>query len=383
MAIFLIGWKIHPYDNSLSALIGIWDGFAEINPAIVEPGFVVYKEGGYDGQFFYFLAKSLFSDLKWEVIVDSYFFRLHRIGFTLLIGAPAAILGFKYYPVLAIIIPFGIFISSCICLYSMLPEKKKWQTLFYIFSPFSLNSHLLLVADGVFTSLAVIVIFLVTRKSHWLMILLFLTLAIFTRELGVFLVIPLIAYHLMEKNFRYAIIFAIPFLLFFGFLLWTRSFSPSHLGTNPLGFKDMIDFPLFGFAKSFFDEGIFHLAPKESIKLLLFLQWIFLSVYLLSILIGERKNLISVMSRLKIRLMLLLPIAASLSVILFAEEGYWRSFDNLSRMFTVSMPLVILLNAEKKSSLLILFQYSSFILFLFLIVRIVFITKSKGFYLSP
>ncbi len=379
----LVGAKVHPYQNEFSSLIGLWEGFAEINPGIVEPGFVIYKEGGYDGQFFYFLAKSMFSDLDWELIVDSYFFRLHRIGFTFFVGFPAALLGFTHYPIIAFLLPMAIFLLSVTCLYDLLPESKKWLSLFYLFSPYSLNSHLLLVADGFFTSLIVIVIFLIHRKSNAAAILFLLTFAIFTREIGIFLAVPIIIFYISNKNPRLTLAYSLPALFFLGFLIWTRSVSPAHLGTNPLGFGDMIDYPLFGFFKSFFDGGIFHLSLKESVKILLFLQWIALSIFSVRFFYSESRNQIIGTHLSQSILLYLLPILASLGIIFIAEEGYWRSFDNLSRMFTLSLPLAILLGAKKDSLYLIFFRYSSFALFIFLIFRIVFITKAKGYYLSP
>lgn len=385
--LFVLGillWsKIHTYANSPSALIGIWDGFAEINPRIVEPGFIVFTEGGYDGQFFYFIAKSLFSDLDWDVIVDSYFFRLHRIGFTLLVGIPSAMIGFKFYPIIAIILPFLIFLISVYYFYKMLPDSKKWYCLFYLFSPFSMNSHLLLVADGVFTSVVVLLIYSIKNRSHWAISFLLLTFAIFTRELGIIVAFPLLLACYKEHNYRLTFLFFIPFVLFVSFWLWTRSHLPPHLGTNPLGFKDMVDLPLLGFYKSFFDLGTFHLSPKESVKILLFFQWLVLSLFLISKITKERFRLITELDKMQNEFILLFPIFASLGIILIAEEGYWRSFDNLSRMFTLILPLGVLYNAKKESVFLSLFRYTSLILFLFFIVRIVFITKSKGFYISP
>ncbi len=383
LCLFLIWSKIHPYQDSLSALIGIWEGFAEINPGIVDPGFVIFKNGGYDGQFFYFLAKSLFSDLNWDLIVDSYFFRLHRIGFTLLIGIPSALFGFEYYPFVATSIPFAIFLFSVYILYSLLPNEQKWLSLFYLFSPYSLNSHLLLVADGFFTSLILIIIYFFKKKSNPILILVLVTIAIFTRELGVFLALAICLHYFSEKKYKLTIAYCIPILFFSIFLFWTRTFSPTHLGTNPLGFGDMIDYPLFGFIKSFFDNGEFHLSPKESMKILFFVQWVALVLYILFFLWNKSFQTKRDFLHEKNKLILFLPILASLGIIFIAEEGYWRSFDNLSRMFTLSLPLVILLQAEKKSKYLSFFLYSSFFLFLFLIIRITIITQTKVYYISP
>jgi hypothetical protein len=383
LVLFLIFWKVHPYGDSLSSLIGIWDGFAELNPWMTDPGFVIFKEGGYDGQFFYFLAKSLFSDQKWDLIVDSYSFRFHRIGFTLLVGIPSFFFGFTYYPFIALIVSFSLFLVSAICLYHMLPKEKNYLTLFYLFSPYSLNSHLLLVADGVFTSLALISVYLIQRKSNAWLIMLILTLTVFTREFGIFLILPLFVSSILKKDFKMGGLYFVPLLLFSFFLYETRNHMPNHLGTNPLGFKDMLDFPLFGFVKSFFDNGMFHLSGKESIKLLLFAQFILLTSFV-AIYFWRYSNLARALLTNQNNMSLyFLPVLAGLGVIFLAEEGYWRSFDNLSRMFTFSVPFLLLINGQKESKILNIFQYSSILLFLFLILRILIITQTKDFYFAP
>ncbi len=379
----LVLWKIHPYQNATSSLIGIWEGFAEINPNIAEPGDVIYKDGGYDGQFFYYLAKSMFADLEWDVIVDSYYFRLHRIGFTLLVGLPASIIGFSNYATIGLSISLFLFLTSVLCLYQLLPKEHRYLTVFYLFSPYSLNSHLLLVADGVFTSLFIITIFLLEKQYHLIVILLVATLTVFTRELGIILLIPIVISNFSLKDYKFAVLYSFPILLFISFLIWTRSSIPNHLGTNPLGFGDMIDYPLFGFVKSFFDNGIFHLSPKESTKLLLFLQASLLIAFFSNSFLNKSISIKDIFSNSKNTGILLLPILASLSILLIAEQGYWRSFDNLSRMFTLSVPLVILLKSRVNSKLLDYFLYLSLILFFFLVLRILFITQIKDFYISP
>lgn len=379
---FLIYWKLSPYSGAFSALIGIWEGFAEINPDIVDSGFVIFRDGGYDGQFFYYLAKSMFTDVSWDLIVDSYAFRLHRIGLTLFLGVPSYFFGFQFYPLIGAILPILVFLYSAKCLYNLFSDDKKYLTLFYIFSPFSLNSHLLLVADGFFTSLCLISIYHIFKKSNIYLITALLILTVFTREIGIFLIIPLLMESIYRRDLKSSSLYALPLLLFFVFLFLTRFFEPNHLGTNPLGFTDMIDYPLFGFYKSFFDSGHFHLTGKESTKLLLAFMWILSSLFCISLIQNIKANFQNYLWNYNNISLLLFPVCASLGVIFFAEEGYWRSFDNLSRMFTLILPLLLLISSQKRSVFIEIFQYSSLLLFFFLIIRILVITKVKDFYFS-
>ncbi|WP_244594493.1 AZOBR_p60025 family cell surface glycopolymer formation protein [Leptospira ryugenii] len=371
---FAIKAKIEPYQYQLSSLIGIWDGFAEVNPELINQGFVVFKDGGYDGQFFYLIAKSIFQENHWGLVVDSYFFRMHRLGLSLAIGLPSYLFGFSYYPQIAICVLWIAFLYSFFCLYQLLPDRK-YLALFYLFSPFTLNSNLLLVADGFFTSLSIISLYLLRKDRPIFILLFFLTLTVVTRELGITL-LPCYFFYLYNKEKKtHAFSMFFPILVFISLLICLRLFPPTHLGTNPLDFKDMTDLPLFGFIKSFFDSGTFHFQLKESPKFIFLLMLLLLSLFFIL-------NLKRIITEIDAQLVIILaPILVSLGVIFIAEEGYWRSFDNLSRMFTWCLPNVILLLERIRSKWLSAFLFCSSSLFLFLLIRILFITPNKEFYL--
>ncbi len=120
----------------------------------------------------------------WDIILDSYYFRLHRIGLSFISGFLSSLFGFQYYPALTLGLLVFTFLVSFFCLYTILPDKNKVLALVYLFSPYSLNSNLLLVADSLFVSLAIIGYYFYKRSSY-IPTLVFLTLAIFTRELGI------------------------------------------------------------------------------------------------------------------------------------------------------------------------------------------------------
>lgn len=367
----LIFFKTAPYDHSLSALIGIWEGFYEINPNLVDSNFVIYKSGGYDGQFFYLLAKDLFVSSDWDLIVDSYHFRFHRLGLSLLAGSISNLVGFSYYPMVTLAILFSTFLISVFCLYSLLPESQKWYVIFYLFSPFSLNANLLLVADSLFVSFGIIAFYFFKNKKDFLAIFFFFMMVI-TRELGVLFLIPIIFKALEEKKWGQMFAYSIPGFAFLCLVIFGLIHPPNHLGTNPLGFKDMTDFPLFGFFKSFQENGSFQFKPKEFPKILFFISLISITVVSVQSLKNNFSKNINV----------LVPIFGSLFVILIAEQGYWRSFDNLSRMFTLILPFSLLLEDSFKNLFLRFFLGISFSLFVFLMIRILWITPTKEFFFS-
>ncbi|TGL41342.1 AZOBR_p60025 family cell surface glycopolymer formation protein [Leptospira perdikensis] len=367
----LIYCKTAPYDHSLSALIGIWEGFYEINPDLVDSNFVIYKSGGYDGQFFYFLAKDLFAYGDWDLIVDSYHFRFHRIGLSLFTGVFSAVIGFSHYPLITILFLFTVFFLSTFCLYSLLPETKKWFVVFYLFSPFSLNANLLLVADSLFVSFGIIAFYFFRNKKTIPAVFFFLLMVI-TRELGVLFLIPIVFKALLEKKWKDVFLYSIPGFAFLYLVGYGLVHPPNHLGTNPLGFRDMTDLPLFGFFKSFREGGSFQFKLKEIPKILFFISFISLSVF----------SIQSLKESFSKNIDLLIPIFGSLFVILIAEQGYWRSFDNLSRMFTLILPFSMLLDGALKKPFLRLFLGISITLFFFLIIRILWITPTKEFFFS-
>lgn len=367
----LIDYKITPYDHSLSSLIGIWEGFYEINPNLVDPNFVIYKSGGYDGQFFYLLAKDLFNENDWSLIVDSFYFRYHRIGLSFITGLFSHFLGSEHYPLITLTLLFFTFSASVYYLFKLLPDESKWLVLFYLFSPYSLNSNLLLVADSFFVSLAIISYYFYREKKFAIAFVFFL-LTVFTRELGILFLAPIVFVSLFKREWKNVFLFSLPGILFLAFLFYGWMNTPNHLGTNPLGFKDMTDGPLFGFVKSFFDQNTFQFKPKELPKLLLLFSFLSILIVCYS----------SIKESFLKDIDILIPILGSMFVIAIAEQGYWRSFDNLSRMFTLILPFSLLLHDVTKRYSFRFFLGTSIVLFIFLLIRILFITQTKEYFLA-
>lgn len=392
--IVLLYYRTLPYDFHLSSLIGIWEGFQNLNPDFINKGFVVYKEGGYDGQFFYLINQYLSHDDLGVPILDSFSVRFNRIGFPLLTSVFSRILGSQFYPIITLGILHVSHIFSFLMLRKMCKEENRYLANFYLFSPFVINSNLLLLSDSLLCSWMVFLIYFSYKKGF----------SIFSQEesyntkfslLTVFVFVCIASFFPLIKEsalsilgmifilylyFRYGnkinaslssgLIFLFPILFYFSFVLYTKFFVEVHPGTYPLSFWNLVDFPFFGFFKSIsfaIPNNLSSLA-RELAKYPIFIFYVLLFLNL--------TNIKSIRE-----LILFLPILFILFTSAIAEQGYWLTYDNIMRMFTLSIPLVILYKNFKDS-------YRDYGLLLFgilllglLVIRIVWLKKRMLYFL--
>lgn len=378
----IIFLKIRNYNFNLSSLILIWKGFAHLNPSYIPSGFVILDEGGYDGQFFFFLAKYFynFGDLNFPIL-DSFFFRFHRLGLSWIVGSFGSIFGWQYYPHIALILLLSFHILSSLTLYSLLTEELKYLFYYYLFSPFSILSTTLLVSDSLMVSFCIISLaFFMFGKNffHLIAASLYMFFALLIKEAAIFTFAPLILFFLFKKNYRMLAYSIPPLLIYLLFYFISQNISFPHLGTYPLQFKDMVDFPLFGFIKSF--EGYDPFNWKHWIqnfgKVFLFIIY--------ALLIFNLFNLFRSFKQRNWKLATLLtPLLPILLLITISEQGYWRNFDNLARMFSLTIPIVIIAKSYSKDYKDYGFLNATFILTGIILFRILFITKSMSFTISP
>lgn len=393
----LVVLKIRHYDYNLSSLIGIWQGFSALNPDYIPKGFVLFEEGGYDGQFFFFLSRFLF---EWNnlpfPILDSFYFRFHRLGLSLVAGAPLAWIGHGFYPIFTLFLLTITHIISFIMLYNFLPFRKKKLALFYLFNPYSILGILLLVSDPFLIALGLVsslliwqVPFFSFRQLGTLILgMVLFSVSLLVRETSIFLIAPLLLFSIGRRQYFKLVFLLPPVVLYLTFLIFTQNWSVPHEGTSPLKFLDMVDYPLFGFFKSWESMEGFSLKQlaREGVKFLLFSLYIQLILNLGNIrrewkLSGKKSNL-SDTGRTLALFTLLIPVIATLGVITIAEQGYWRSFDNLARMFTIVTPVIIIAKAKWEGYRDYGFLYLSLALTLFLLLRVSVITKPMQFFLA-
>ncbi|MCP5481701.1 MAG: hypothetical protein H7A21_09725 [Spirochaetales bacterium] len=163
------------YENS-SALVGFGclpHGvcFARDNLAVMPADSLVYESGGYDGQFFYYMAASIAGG--GETHLDEPRFRRARIGYSLaaapafLLGPWALVFAMSFWP---LALHFGI-LAMLVVFFNRTPgfNRERLAALALVaLNPFSLRSFVLNVADGfaLSLSLAAVLVFMEGRQSQ-------------------------------------------------------------------------------------------------------------------------------------------------------------------------------------------------------------------------
>lgn len=376
----LILVKIYPYNYNLSSLIGIWKGFAETNTGLIEKGFIIFNNGGYDGQFFYLNSRFLFSgSLDNPPFLDAFFLRFNRMGMSLLTGFFCLFTGFNFYPIIALFVTTITHITAYLLLHRMLTFK--YSALFFLFSIFSINANLLLVSDSLLISLVIILFYFIkpmlinrtaeiTSKKTQTTIFLLSLFILLTKENGITFIIPLMLLVSINRHFKTAATLSLSLFIYYLIIVLVKKTIPAHPGTNPLSFIDLIDYPLAGFIKSinFNTELGIKAIAREFAKFPLFIFYILLILNLINI--KSLRNLI-----------LFLPILFIISVTSISEVGYWLTFDNISRMFTGSIPWIILLKEEIQDYKDFGLLYFSLFLLGLLTVRIIWLKQVMDFYI--
>lgn len=127
--------------------------FARDNASILPASAPVYKSGGYDGQFYYYVAYRL---AGFPAALDSDSYRMSRIGFPLLLwpftfsGPDAVVLAMALLP---------------LCVHLLAVSVLARGRMLFALNPFSVLSASLFVADGLAFSLAAIAIALAFQRE--------------------------------------------------------------------------------------------------------------------------------------------------------------------------------------------------------------------------
>lgn len=344
--------RVAPYEGNLSALITMQREFIEANPAASFPGMVVLRDSGYDGQFFYLLARYLFDPGMPAPILDTYSMRMGRIGMSALCGLVTLPFGWHAYAPVTLTLLFGATALSYLALKSLLPASQRWLALLYLFSAFSMNATLLLVSDSLMVSLAVLAIFALHRAgfllseddtdradyaSPWMGVALLLLIAlVFVRDTALFFVAPIGLLSLWRRSARGVVLAAIPVAVYIGWTMVVKG-SETNPGLHPAHYMTKFDVPLRGFLDSleFSQPTSLRALARESSKLLNM-------GYVILLIIGLRRI------RSVAGIILTLPILLAVALSLVATKEYWETFDNVSRMFALSLPWAIVLRSRLK-----------------------------------
>lgn len=388
IAFFLISGitirKTLPFQGNLSALIGVWEGFSLINPGYFPESFVVHSDGGYDGQFFYLIARYLFDpSFSFPPILDSFELRFSRIGLSFLAGFFSFFLGFDNYPYITFLLLWMAHFFASFLLYKKLQNTKyNYLYLFFLFSPFAWNSNFLMVSDSLFASCFVFIVFSfeaiglvffsekgesyrIHKKEYYLPVFLLCIFFLSIRETSLPIIGSFLLFAVWRLHFPAIWILSLA-LLVYGVGKFLLKYQMFYLqGTNPLGFLELIEAPLWGFVKSFgtIQNWDMKTLAREVGKIVIF-----------GLLVAQSfsiKNAFSEANKFKY-----LPLLFFSLLMLVAEEGYWLTFDNVSRFLTISVPYIILLKSQNKNFRSYVFFHLVIVLFLLFLGRMVFLGKT-------
>lgn len=383
VVILLTAARIAPYGYRMSALIGMEQQFIDLNPGATFEGIVVFKDSGYDGQFFYLIARDLFDPSFDEPVLDTYRMRMGRIGMSLLVGLPASLLGWQSYGLIAFAILQLLQILAFLSLRSMLSEKNRYLALFFLFSPFSYNSSLLLVSDSLMVAVAVLGLAMLEKggfrfstdgedrtdyRSRWTIgATLLLCFLVTIRDTALFALAPIGLLFLYRKSLRGVILAALPVLVFLAWMAAVRLLE-THPGSNPVHYDAKLGGPMVGFFQSLNGEAFASIkgAAREMSK--------YLNLLYLLIMVSTFFYIRSLPTA-----ALFSPLVFTAALSVFSVVEYWATFDNVNRMFTLSIPIMALLRDRipnmRSHGLFLL----SVVFLLLLAVRLVWLKPAMAF----
>jgi hypothetical protein len=365
-------WKKYNYNPT--SMINFGMEFAIQNKEKMPDGAIVILGNkddlgaGYDGQIFYFYSRTISElNMNWPKGFDESY-RAPRIGYPLLVGI-IGFLGKKASVYGMYFVNISLFIISYILLRRILDEDKKIYSIFYLLSPFSLGSYAVLVSDSVMVSLVIIAYYFYTEEEN-LYFVLTASLSILCKEPALFLFFPLGVKAVLEKRVPKALlilsVLAIP-------VMWHVYLKVTFPNWKATRLMDFI-LPLEGiitYSKSILDSISTTTDYKELARLLSRFPLLVLLITGIGVLFtGNLKR--GIEFRLGIALVFFMVSTASF-------YHFWSVYENVSRMFTISIPLFILLkNEEEDTKPGIYFLLSILILFLFLI-KVIAIQKAQGY----
>ncbi|MCR9143395.1 MAG: hypothetical protein NXI24_14185 [bacterium] len=389
------------YEFNPSALVRFGHYYVEQNQDITPEGAIrltgneAHGGNGYDGQIFYYYARTLFQPDVWPAGF-SLAYRAPRAGYPLL-AAPFAVLGdwgvvFGLY-----FAQIALMLASLVCIHALLPVDRKWAAIFYALSPFAFMAFSLLVSDSIMIGLAFVGYYFYLRSdperhssepgvvasfaqpgaraAALVFAGLCFSMAIFAKESALFFLFPLGLHALWRRRIgRAAFMIAILAPVF----AWQLYLREAH-GMVPAEVLSIFLAPL---------DGVFGVA-RETLRLLgAFIEQPGGAALVALIKHGAKILLVAVLaagialpftgawrkqSFVPLRLGILLT---ALHIIIADWFYFWGIFDNVGRMFTMFVPLVVLLKGEDRSAKTAPFFFFVGVLSAFILVRAVFLTPA-------
>ncbi|XDD48548.1 AZOBR_p60025 family cell surface glycopolymer formation protein [Leptospira sp. WS39.C2] len=365
-------WK--KYDWNPSSMVNFGYEFAMQNKSETPQNAILFKGetgdlgAGYDGQIFYYFSRPLSNfNLVWPKGFDESY-RAPRIGYPFLIalfgifGKSFAIFGMYFWNIALILL-------SYVFLRKLLDEETKPYAILYLLSPFALGSYYVLVSDSVMVSLLIIAYYFY-RKEKWIQFILLSSLAILTKEPALFLLFPLGLLALVQRDWKRTIVVGSVLIIPVCWHLYLSykfpNWRPGRLTDFILPFEGLISYMESIWRQ--LDSGI---QLKELARL--FSRFPLVLLFFLGVFLPFTGNIKKGWE---------FRISFLLIMFMVGTAGYyhfWSVYENVSRMFTLSIPVLLFLMKEdkqiRKEEYIIV---TIFVLFLFLL-KVLFISKQMGF----
>jgi hypothetical protein len=363
-------WK--RYNLNPTSMVNFGHEFALLNASETPKSAIVFKgeEGnlgaGYDGQIFYYFSRPISNfNLNWPKGFDESY-RAPRIGYPLLIsifglfGQKMAIFGMYFLNI-------SLLFLSYLALRSILEKTYKNLSLLYLLSPFALGSYSVLVSDSVMVSLVVLSYFFFLRKQ-FIPFSLLAGLAILTKEPALFFLFPLGLKSLIEKNRKATIAVASSLLIPF---LWQSYLRFTFPNWSAMRLTDFI-LPLEGISRYIYEIQDF-LFSDGKLELGKFAR--LLGRFPLLILFSFGLSL-SLSKNWKIGWNFRLAMILTLSMV--GTAGYyhfWSVYENISRMFTILIPILIFWKNEDKELVTRPIEWIVYTILVLFVFKLFFISK--------
>lgn len=361
-------WK--RYDMNPSSMVNFGKEFVVQNQDETPEGVVVLLGeegdlgGGYDGQIFYYFSRTISSlSLDWPKGFDVSY-RAPRIGYPFLVslfgflGEFPAIFGMYFWNLV-------LFFLSFLALRSIMEPKHRLITLLYLISPFALGSYSVLVSDLVMVSLVVLAYYFFTKENYFLFAILG-GLAVVTKEPALFFFFPLGLRSLFEKNSKRSVAVASTLLIM---VFWQAYLKVTFPEWSAGRLTDFIQ-PLDGIS-IYMNEIREGMVSGEGFRSLARLFGRFPLIILFSLgvaLLGFGDYKKGWEFRLSMALILFMIGSADYFY-------FWSVYENISRMFTLSIPVLILWKKEDPSLPVLPYAIVTIGILVLFMVKVLFISQ--------
>lgn len=361
----LVLYSIRPYGYNVSALIRINEFEKEgATPRYFQKGMVIFQDGGYDGQAYYYVAMDPFLTLGH--FRDAY--RQQRVFYPLLSRALA--LGdsgrvpFSMYAVNLLALAAGMFFFIRILgHYSLDPA---WSLLYGLSAPSIMTIQYDLPSPLSIALLIAAVYFYVVR-GNLNVTAFFFALAFLTREDSIVIFLPLLAWDAQKtRSIKRGAVLLSSLVPFF---LW-QYFITVKLGALPTGASAEVISPvpfsgILGYLKTVRLAGL-----KESLKEL---STVFVFIYFLAVTVVVGLRLI------KTRHLFYYVAFAYCVLSVFTVPSQWNNYNGLLRMFYGLFPFLALSYAVERDRAVKYAAIFSVTLTVLTVVRILFISPVYPF----